>query len=320
MKSYQEWVGSRNASKVEGILKSKDFTGLDTEGLEGIKNFQRGLRGGQFNDIQSYFDNKHQQIQAAGVKLGFKENYLPQLWDNTTEEVQDAARKLGLKPKFAMQSVLENYEKGLEIGLKPRFTKISELIGWYEQTANKAVADRNFFNWITDKGLIQPGGKVPRNGTWSPLNSEHFPVQKFRGQTKEYTQDLWAPKDVAGIINNYLEPPRGEILNKFAETSSIAKNFAMSSGVPGTGINAHGFNILVRNIMARGMVKGGKEGMGFILNPKSALKDLEANLHRAPFFMKHGLTLSSEGFQFGETSARTLTTRLDPVKHPLRRR
>ena len=317
LNSYQTWVGSRSAAKVEGVLKRREFTGLDSEGLEGIKKFQQGLRGGQYNDIQNYFDAKHTAIKEKGVKLGFKENYLPQLWDNTAEEVQDAARRLGLKPKFAMKSVLENYEKGLAIGLKPKFTKISDLIGWYEQTANKAIADRKFFDWISKSNLIKPGGTVPRNGTWSPLNAEHFPVQKFKGQTKVYTQDLWAPKDVAGIINNYLEPPRGEILGKIADTASIAKNFALSSGIPKTGINAHGFNILVRNIMARGVVKGGKEAGGFILNPKSAFKDLEKNLHRAPFFMKHGLKMTTEGFEFGESSAATLTSRLDPVKHPI---
>ena len=315
--SYQKWVGSRNAAKVEGILKRREFTNLDGEGLEGIKKFQTGLRSGKFQDVQKYFDTKHASIEKAGVKLGFKENYLPQLWDNPVDEIQEVARKLGLKPRFAMASVLENYEKGLALGLKPKFEKISDLIGWYEKTANKAVADREFFNWINTKGLIKPGAKVPRNGTWSPLNAEHFPVQKFKGKTKEYTQDLWAPKDVARIINNYLEPPHGQVLNKVADFASTVKNFALSGGIPKTAINFHGFNILVRNAIGKGVGRGTVEAGKFLVNPKSAVKDLEKNLHKAPFFMRRGLKLSTEGFEFGESSAETLTKRLDPKKNPL---
>jgi hypothetical protein len=305
-KQFEDWVNFRKAAKVEGSLKKREFADLDADELEGINKFQAGYREGKYKDVQSYFDAKHQTLQDAGVHAGFKENYLPQLWDNPADEVFDAARRLGLKPKFTLNSVLENYQKGIEIGLKPKFKNISDLVGWYEQTANKALADRAFFDHLKENNLIRPKGKAPANGTWVSLDPDHFPIQKFQTGTKQFQGVLMAPKHVGDVINNYLREPSGKVLGYIADKASLGKNLALSAGLPGTGINAHGFNIAARNIMGRGLMKGGAEAAKYLLFPRTASAELTANLDKAPFAMKQGLTLTTEGFELGESSADTL--------------
>lgn len=315
MRAYADWVNWRRASKAEGSIKRREFKDLDEKGMDGILEFQKGNRSGRYKDVQDYFDAKHAEAVEHGIRLGFKENYLPQLWDNSADEVFQAQKKLGLNPKFSMESVIENYQKGIDYGLKPKHKNISELIGWYEQTANKAIADRKFYDFLKSEGLLKPKGKAPSDGSWATLDPDHFPVQKF--QTKkgeEIPQTLSAPKHVADLVNNYLRSPN-EVIQWFADKASLAKNFAMSSGIPKTAVSAHGTNSLVRNMMGRGLGKGGKEGLEFMLNPESAAKYLDENIEKAPFFIKHGFTMSTEGFELEENMIKELTKGVIPENY-----
>jgi len=307
---FGDWVNGRRATRAEGMLKAKEFKDLDAQGIEGIKQFQAGIRTGKYADVQKYFDEKHVQVEQSGIRLGFKENYLPQLWENSADEVFAAARKLGLKPRFTLQSVLENYQAGINVGLKPKFKSISDLVGWYEKTANKAMVDRQFFDYLKQNNLIQPKSKAPANGTWEALDPDHFPIQKFQAKGKEFQGVLMAPKEIAGNINNYLREPQNRVLDWTSDAASLSKNYAMSAGIPGTGINAHGFNILARNIMGKGLLKGGTEMAGYMVNPKSAARDLEGLMQTAPAAMKNGLTLTTEGFELGQNNLKELVSSL----------
>lgn len=306
---FGNWVNERRASKIEGVLKKKEFLDMDEKGLEGIKEFQRGVRDGRYRDVESYFNTKHSEVDQSGIRVGFKENYLPQLWENSADEVFQAARRLGLKPKFTLESVLENYEKGLSIGLKPKFHNISDLIGWYEQTANKAMADRRFFDYLMENSLILPKGKAPANGTWVSLDPDHFPIQKFQTKGKEFQGVLMAPKEIGEAVNNYLKKAH-PILEWTGNVSSLSKNYAMSAGIPGTGVNAHGFNILARNMMSRGVIRGGSEALKYMVRPSTAMKDLEVHLPSAPFAVRHGLTMTTEGFELGQSNLKNLAQNL----------
>jgi hypothetical protein len=295
MANYRDWVNNRKATTIEGIIKKKEFKDLDSKGLDGIFEFQSGARDGKFADVAKYFDDKFSQLNSAGVKVGFKENYLPQLWENPKADVIDMQRRLGLKPKFTLPSVLENYQVGIALGLKPKFKNVSELVGWYEKTANKSLADRQFFDWLKDNQLIQPKGRAAPN--WKTLDPDHFPINKFKGVKKEYTGVLQAPPEIASVINNYLRDPAevgGGVLQAIADGASLSKNFVLSAGIPLTGINAHGANILARNMMARGVLKGGVEAAKYLVMPKKAGNWIDENLASAASAVKEGLTLTTE--------------------------
>lgn len=303
--AFPNWVNERRASKVEGILRSREFKDLDGKGVEGIFEFQDNQGQGKFSKLTQYFDEAHNRAEQAGIRMGFKENYLPQLWENGKDEIFEAARKLGLKPQFTMKSVIENYRKGVEYGLKPKFQNLSELAGWYEGRLTKAIADRKFFDYLKSKDLIRPKGGAKTPAHWTSLDPDHFPINKFVTKGKEKDIIYQAEPRVAKAINNYLQEPEGTS-QKVADFMSLSKNLALSAGVPGTGVNAHGFNILHRNQVANGLLRGTAQGLKYMVNPKAAKDYLDVNLEKAPFAVKHGLTLTTEDHVIGSSGSTEL--------------
>ncbi len=197
---------------------------------------------------------------------------------------------------------MKNYQEGIEAGLTPRFSKLSDLIGSYESRVNKSLADRKFFIRLKEDNLILPQSKAPTD--WVTLDPDRFPRLSFTTDQGKYTGIYKAPEDLAKMINNYLADPSTSPnvvlkgLNTIANWISSVKNRVLSFGVPGTAVNAHGFNILARNVMAsKNPIEGAVTGIKYMLHPESAAKYLDSELIKAPDAVKHGLTLSANEFK-----------------------
>lgn len=300
---FANWTNARRASQVEGILKSREFTDLDSKGIEGILEFQAGNKTGRFSDVKNYFDNKFTQVKNEGLKLNYKQDYLPQMWLNPKGEVEAVfGNRLGLNPSFTFESIMKNYQEGIEAGLTPRFSKLSDLIGSYESRVNKSLADRKFFIRLKEDNLILPQSKAPTD--WVTLDPDRFPRLSFTTDQGKYTGIYKAPENLAKMINNYLADPSTSPnivlkgLNTIANWTSSVKNRVLSFGVPGTAVNAHGFNILARNVMAsKNPIEGAVTGIKYMLHPELAAKYLDNELAKAPDAVKHGLTLSANEFK-----------------------
>lgn len=305
---YADWVNQRNASKIEGVAKRPQFSDLDNEGLEGVFKFQSGDKTGSYGKVKEYFDNKYGQLEKEGIKFGYKQDYLPQLWENSPAEVQaKLGKRLGLKPSFTIDSVIENYKEGIEKGLTPRFKKVSDLVVWYEQRANKAIADRNFFNYLADESLIQPQNQAPDG--WTSLDADRFPNVRVKiPGVGEYVGNFKAPEPVAKLINNYLKQPEGN-LQQIADVVSGIKNRVFSAGVPNTGWNFHGINVLARNTLARkNPFVGFLEGAKYLTIPSTANKVVMNQLDNAAYATRHGLKLGVEDFAFKMADKDVATT------------
>lgn len=303
---FSDWVKARQATKIQEYVKKKQFSEFDQEGVNGILRFQSGDKQG-LSKIQNYFDKKYAELQSKGVNFNFKEDYLPQLWNETPERVNDVlGKKIGKKPSFALDSIFKTYQEGIDAGLTPKFTTLSDLVGWYEGRANKAIADTEFFNGLISDELVKPSSKVKG---WVILDPDRFPrfssSIESSGGGKEFQGTYAAPKELADLINNYLRTPEGPIAD-IAKYVSRVKNVALSSGIPGTGINAHGVNILSRNTLAsNNPVSGFLRGTGYILNPNSAEKWINKNLEKTEFAAKSGVTFNIEDHAFEDLAKQT---------------
>lgn len=292
-KAFADWVNARRATTVEGILKGREFSDLDNKGLQGMLEFQSGEQSGRYTAVKNYFDTKYQALRDAGIKLSYRQDYLPQLWADSPEKIQQVlGRSLTSKPSFTLEAVLKNYQEGIDKGLTPRFSKLSDLVRWYESYSNKAVADHNFFKNLVDENMILPSNKAPKN--WVTLNPDRFPKITGRTGTGTYTGDYKAPPEVAQMINNYLNSPDGT-LKAIADWVSASKNRMLSFGIPGTGINAHGFNILARSILASPV--RGLKSLYYMVNPEAAGRYLNTHMEEAPQAIKYGLSLSSSEYK-----------------------
>lgn len=297
--AFQLWVNSRNASKVEGFIRKKDFVDLDNLGMDGIFAFQKGEKVGNFSAVKKFFDDKRAEvIKKTGEDFGYKQDYLPQIWDNTDEEIQRVfGNRLSKKSPFMLKSLIKDYQEGVNLGLKPRFQTISDLAGWYEEKANKLIADHEFFSYLSKNGFIGTSGKSQPG--WKSLDPDRFPKIKVNVDGQTYSGAYQAPPELADIINNYLRDPQVKWLETIANYVSRVKNIALNFGIPWTGVNAHGINILSRHSL---MGTGGNPvsrfltGAKFMLHPNSAMKSLDDAMVGAPKAVKDGLTLSAEDY------------------------
>jgi hypothetical protein len=295
---FQDWVNQRKATFIQGLIKYKEFEDLAKLGRQGIIAFQKGESGKRFADVKKYFDEKYSLLKSKNVQLGYLDNYLPQLWADSAETVAEAFtkpqnRRLTQQPEFTLSRVIEDYETGIKKGLTPRYENIAQLIQWYEQTANKALADRDFFAKLINGGYISPGGKAP--SSWVDL-STNFPKYKTRvGTDKEIFQNYKASPELARVINNYLDTGNVNFLSTVANYLSDVKQRMLTFGLANTGVNAHGINILVRNTLFSGNpLAGFGQAAYFLVNPKAAQRYIDANLNKMDFAIKSGLNVSAK--------------------------
>lgn len=295
--SFARWVNARKATQVEGVLQGKSFEDLRQKGMEGIFEFQGGNKTGRYADVKNYFDTKYGQMQEKGIEFNYKDDYLTQIWDNTTEEVDRVfGKSLSKNPSFTLESLIKNYREGIEAGLKPKYQSIPDLIRSYEQSTNKAIADHDFFRTLIKENMITTGSKAPRD--WVTIDPDHFPRFSVKTDEGNYKGIYKAPPELAKMLNNYLGGAKFEWLARAADWTSSVKNRVLSFGIPGTAINAHGVNILSRNIMSsKNPIEGAITGIKYMLNPMSAQRYLDANLSKAPDAIKKGLTLSANEFK-----------------------
>lgn len=298
--AFQDWVNSQRARFTEGMVKAKDFQELDPKGVQGIYDVQAGVKTPFTDKLRAYFDTTREKVmKETGVDIGYKKNYLPQLWQNSNEEIQRVfGTSLNKKAPFSLHALIQDYQTGVEAGLTPRVSKVSDLVSWYESAANKAIADKKFFDFLGSEGLISSHAKAPHD--WVTLTPDRFPKIAIKTDEGVYTGIYKAPPELGKMINNYLEAPRFESLRKIADFASTSKNRLLSFGIPTTAINAHGFNILARNMFAalgRGDIGQVLTGVKYMLHPQSAAAYLEKSLTKAPEAIHNGLTLSTSEYQ-----------------------
>jgi len=292
--AFSTWVNARRASPIQGLISKRAFSDLDEKGLEGIFEFQAGNKTGRFEELKNFFDQKHSELIKSGLNLNYKEDYLPQLWANTPKEIDAVfGKSLTQKPSFALDSIFADYEEGIAAGLKPKFQTVGELAGWYDKTATKTLADRDFFNFLKKKGFIVSDDVAPRN--FVTLNPDKFPKEAVRVGDATYRSNFKAEPELAKLINNYLSDPGGP-LQLFASLATRVKNIGLAGGIPGTALNYHGVvNIFRRDLLSSdNPIKTFLRDAVWMVHPNSANAYVQKNLNEASFFVKHGLTISSE--------------------------
>lgn len=320
--SFQGWVNSTKSDTLgfEAQKIKKQFSPLDDYAKDvhspNAHKDQQFIRfqfnkpvdateSQMFQGLRDYFDAKHNQLNAAGIPVAYQENYLKQLWSDTTPELTEKVnRALSLHPGLTREKVITDYVEGIKAGLTPRYTNLSDIATAYERESNRAIADTKFFREGIEKGLFQP---KPFEGSDALY---HFPGQTLRyeknGKVVEHTGMLYAPKEFAEPINNYMAQPK--ILNEWADTSSELKNIVLSGGFPGTSWNFHGFTTLGRDALTAGnplkMVRNvATDFLAMTYNPLNK-KFMAENLDRITELLHAGMTLSTEAPAIAEGASK----------------
>lgn len=309
--NFPDWVNRRHAAKLEGQLKGKEFADLDDLGPTAIAEIQAGnTQNPRYADVRKYFDEKFAEVKKAGSRLSYQQDYLPQIWENSKEEVAKVfGKRLTGKSSFEFSKSIKDYQEGIAKGLTPKFKTVGELVDFYERTANKGIADKGMFNMLK---TIKSLGTKPKPG-WVALNPQVFPIAGYRKNGALVNKVYYAPKDVADILHNYLREPEGALRN-VAEFAGKAKNWVLSSGIPGTGLNMQGIKTLVGSTLtSKNPIKGAIRTAADLVNPKRAAARLQKNMKDAPRYMRAGMKFSAEDFGLTDKIAKSLPERLKSV-------
>ncbi len=299
---FAKWVNHRKASQLEGHFAEMDFKKYDGKGMETIHQYQAGEKVANRKQIQENFDNIHAELNQKGIETPYKSNYLPHVWANSPQQISEImGRRLGLRPSFTFEKKIETYKEGMQARepLSPKYNKISKLVGHYEIKARKAIADREFFDYLITEGLVKQSEKAPQD--WVTLNPDRFPLRVIKyidkdGNTISHKENVKAAPEVARMINNYLgeSPP---LLAKTANYASDIKNIVLSAGIPKTGINIHGLQTGMR-FWTLNKLQNSVIGPKFLLHPDSGTKFINENRAAAIRAVKNGMALTSEEHSF----------------------
>lgn len=301
------WNNRRKASDLAGQSVKEQFSRLDSEGMDAIKNIESGDPA--YKDVRDYLDTAYTRAKDSFSDIRYRSNYLPLLFNNSKKEVDAAfeGTHLTTNPGFTLKRTLDDYQAGIDAGLTPKFNKVSDILGWYEQALVKGGEDRKLFTYLKSNKLIST---KPKDG-WDYLDPTLFPKAGGQGQGRVY----YAPKQVASDINTILRPNNG-VLAKIAKPFAWSKSMALTGGVPNTGLNWHGtVNIPWRAATSTGINQALKTYL-YDFRPSAAEKFLTVNRSKSVDAVNHGLTLGAEGFWAGqgEKLRPTNDLTLTPVK------
>jgi hypothetical protein len=167
---------------------------LDQETVEKAKPLIEKHR--QFNDIL------YEKAQDAGFDLNYLKNHILQQWKQTQEQIDDIiqAKGLGKTPGFTKSRVIENYEKGVKLGLTPNFTTFGQLNAEAYGMLEKAIANREFANILIESKQLLPANKAP--ASWEMVTARFFPTAKIKVNGKTLDVPYKASPQMAEYLNN----------------------------------------------------------------------------------------------------------------------
>lgn len=298
--AFQRWVNTRDAKTVDAYVTRQQFSDLSK--VDPVRFQSEGFNPELKAKVQAYVDKLATQEKAAGIDYNKRQEYIAQYWVNPPSEVQAAFRRLGLSPGFTKEALYPNYAEGVKAGLTPRYNNVADVLAARQAASTKAIADREFFNFIAKEGLIQPHSKASPG--WQQL--QNFPNIGFTTDLgKEYSGGYYAPPELAKIVNNYLGDPDPSVAS-FAKFASATKQIVLTAGIPKTGLNIHGFNMAMRYAQASdNPVSGLVQGLHWLVNPSSAEAKINENLSLLPIASRDGLKLGVENNLFNREPAIT---------------
>lgn len=304
----RRWINTREGFtnwRAGDIKRTPALTQFDKEGLGAILDLQSGKNAGRYSEIKDFTDGLYNLENEAGILRPdqYRKNYLPQLWDNTPEQIDEVFKKTaGGTPGFSKSRLFEDYQKGIDAGLTPRYNTISDLLEARYRTAQRAIADKNLVDNLITSGQGKTLDKAPAGWKQVDLMHEGKPIA--------------VDPNTAKIINNYLGEG-SQLLAKTAEFVSNAKQTILSAGIPKTGWNFHtGVNIPVRRIAAgKNPFKGVVDSVIWNSHPQSAVDYIEKVVPKdvTDGLLKEGLSISRSteagGYGFKPRPGKSLISR-----------
>lgn len=275
--AFTQWVRKGKASGVRGDIEGAKFSDLanDTSLMDA---YESGGRDGKLVDVQGYHDKVREELVKIGILKPDQKvpNYLRHEYEQNPELVAEAARKYYARnPSIAKTRDFPSYLAAEKSGLTRKFKDIPSAIKAYESKVNRAVANKELYDYFDSTGAIAK--KLDKNGKPYSTFSNDPKSWEFTGPNRE---------KILKLLND-VSDKSDEVIRAPADLASLMKNIYLAGGIPGTKYNMHSINVAVRDMRNNGFATGLHR---YLTDPTGRAGEtyIKKNLHLIPELMDGG--------------------------------
>lgn len=338
-KIWQKFNAKMNEAKNVGLKYVGKIPEIDAMGTKAFDLYESGYLP-QEKQIKDILDNFFQYAAENGFEdLHYLPQYLPHVYENpdmfesavqkslkekglTQAEIQrylngqklnpDLTTKLKLNPFFSKERFFPSYAEAAAYGLKPKFSKMSQLIEYYERQLLQTSAARGLIEDLSDSGKIEPEQTAPRE--WRHIK---YGPEGLRGYT--------APPILAQFLDNFFQGHADlgtldRAVGNIAKIARFTQRLALSTGIPFTSIDPFAMGISIKEA-----TRGNFKVLSSLVKSNSndaTIKSLQSDYKYIEMMARNGIDLRNlagtipENYETIKTKWGKLTegVKKDPVK------
>jgi hypothetical protein len=151
--------------------------GLKLQAL--LDNPTEAMKASQIK-LKSFTDEAHAELKPIFNKMGYQENYLPQIWD-LDKAPSEIKGKFGVKNPFTQERSIPSLTEGIELGLTPKYDNVGDTLRAYSRYKNLSVANNQFIRKISQmktpdgSGIVVPKSvRDPKTG--AIIDNPNIPI------------------------------------------------------------------------------------------------------------------------------------------------
>ena len=264
--SMKAWRAETIAAKESAHASSiESATRIKNDGLELIMKHQSGARYEGRATVEKIFADLKTKAEKAGFEFGTKEHYIPQIYKNSSEEVKTAmatfmkdrgvdeqvisdyvngiaklsdaqSKSLGVNPSFTKEATFPSYDVAMRYGLKPKYERISQLVGAYNERLNTAIANKNLIERLVKNKEITAVKEPGMIAVNIPVQGEYYANPK----TAKFINDIFRNEDALNGVEKFFKYG--------SKLSRSLQELILSGGVPKTNVNFFTFGHVIKSL------------------------------------------------------------------------
>ncbi len=239
--AFTSWVNTRNAARTTGTQVADSFRTIPQDVGEQVINYLENpsLKASPqvvnaAKSVRQEFDQLYSMAQHEGLGFKYLRDYVSHIWQNTAEDVQkvySASRNF----RFGKERSIPTYIEGRQLGLVPKFTHPSQILGEYVRRLEETKANIQFMKTLKSQGLI----------------TNKYAPGMLRIDAVGFGQKAYASPKLANLINSMFNPDTGEsVLKLTGELSGFLQDFSLAGGIPTTPVNAFTAAQMLKDVTA----------------------------------------------------------------------
>lgn len=166
--------------------------------------------------IKDWYDEFYHVLDDAGLrgKAGYiEEGYVNHVWDKEKSDPKAWEKYVEqyqrLRSPNMKQRMIESYQVGIDLGLKPKFDKLTDIMAYYSKSNNEAVANKGLMQHLSCLNIqeVNSDGEVVLN---TPLLYSNQPDGLVRDRYSIFDVPgigyIWVYKEAASKFANVFGP------------------------------------------------------------------------------------------------------------------